>query len=39
VTCTGSQSCGDGIQCSSLACRRATSFGCTSEPSFCHSCP
>jgi hypothetical protein len=36
VTCTGNQSCGDTIQCTSLGCR--TGLGCTSVPSFCHSC-
>lgn len=39
VLCTGSQSCGDTIQCTSLACKPATGLGCTSVPSFCHSCP
>lgn len=36
VTCTGNQSCGDTIQCTSLGC--STGLGCTSVPSFCHSC-
>ncbi len=36
VVCTGNQSCGEGIQCTSLACR--SGLGCTSVPAFCHSC-
>jgi len=38
VLCTGNQSCAEGIQCTSLACRSATGSGCTSVPTFCHSC-
>jgi hypothetical protein len=37
VTCTGNSSCADGIQCTSAACF-STSGGCTSVPTFCHSC-
>jgi hypothetical protein len=37
VTCAGNQSCGDSIQCPQLGCRAG--LGCTSVPSFCHSCP
>lgn len=39
VSCTGSQSCMDTIQCTSVACRNTASFGCTSVPTLCHSCP
>ncbi len=36
VVCTGLQSCGDAIQCTSLACRSGS--GCSSAAAFCHSC-
>lgn len=37
VNCTGNQACfGGSVSCSSIACRNG--FGCTSAPSFCHSC-
>lgn len=38
VTCTGNQSCEDTIQCTSIACRSTNGLGCTSVPTFCHSC-
>jgi hypothetical protein len=36
VLCTGPQSCGDTVSCSSLACKSGS--GCTSVPAFCHAC-
>jgi len=36
VLCTGTNTCSQGISCSSFACR--SGLGCTSVPALCHSC-